>query len=183
MAKTSELTRLFERIKKCKRCPDLVKSRHQATVGYGNAKIPVAFIGLAPAKEGHNISGIPFTRIDARLIPSGKAFVSALKSLGYHMEEIYFTELIKCHPPRNRKPTGDEIANCQGFLLREIAILKPKIIAPLGKDVANYFKERAWKNSRIFQISHPSYVNRFQKHKEYLEQFARLGELIKKELK
>lgn len=178
-----ELAKLFKKIKKCERCSDLVKSRYQATTGYGNAKIPVVFVGLAPTERGHNVSGIPFTSIDGSLIPSGKVFVSALKSSGYDLEDIYFTELVKCHPPKNRKPTQKEIANCEGYLLKEIAILKPKIIVPLGKDVVNYFTKIGWKESKIFTVLHPSYVYRFQKYNEFLEQFAHLFELIKKELK
>jgi DNA polymerase len=182
MRRALELAKLFKKIKKCERCSDLVKSRYQATTGYGNAKVPVVFVGLAPTERGHNVSGIPFTSIDGSLIPSGKVFISALKSLGYNPEDIYFTELVKCHPPKNRKPTQKEIMNCESYLLKEIAILKPKVIVPLGRDVANYFTKRGWKN-KIFTILHPSYVYRFQKYTEYSEQFARLGELIKKELK
>jgi len=183
MTRAFELAKLFNGIKKCERCSDLVKSRHQATTGYGNATIPVTFVGLAPTERGHNVSGIPFTSIDGSLIPSGKVFLSGLKSLGCRIQDVYFTELVKCHPPKNRKPTQEEITNCESYLLGEIAILKPKVIVPLGKDVANYFSKRVWKSSKIFAMLHPSYVHRFQKYNEYSEQFTRLFELIGRELK
>jgi uracil-DNA glycosylase len=52
--------------------------------------------------------------------------------MGLKREDVYITNVVKCRPPNNRKPTVDEVESCEPFLFREIEVIKPKVIVTLG---------------------------------------------------
>ena len=64
--------------------------------------------------------------------PSGKVLDELLAEIDIQREEIYITNLIKCMLPKNRKPKSDEIAACSPYLEREMELIGPRILAPLG---------------------------------------------------
>lgn len=178
---------LFQKISNsmlnCAKCPKLVASRCQVVLGYGDLKARVMFIGLAPGRNGADITGVPFTRD-----PSGLLFQEAMIKTGFSLESdprienpklngIYITNLVKCNPKDNngcnRTPTGEEINNCFEYFRKEVRCVKPKLIVTLGKivterivqckiikfiDIHNHpFR----KESKIYiPFIHPSYVIR-----------------------
>ena len=84
----------------CGRCP-LSQTRNRAVMGKGNLHSPVLFIAEAPGRN-EDRDGIPFTG------RSGELFDRLLGEIGMNREEIYLTNIVKCHPPGNRDPKPEE---------------------------------------------------------------------------
>jgi DNA polymerase len=74
--------------------------------------------------------------------PSGKVLDELLKTAHIDRKNIYMTNLIKCMLPKYRRPKSDEIEICSQFLDREIELIKPKILAPLGYFATRYICEK-----------------------------------------
>ena len=112
----------------CKRCP-LCETRNKAVMGRGSHEAKIMFIAEAPgAKE--DVAGIPFVG------PAGQLFDELLADCGLTRDEIYITNIIKCHPPYNRDPQENEKAACFPYLKYETFLLRPKIIVCLGRVAA-----------------------------------------------
>lgn len=80
----------------CGHCP-LAETRNKSVMGRGDLESQIMFIAEAPGNS-EDRDGIPFTG------PSGKVFDELLESVGMRREEIYLTNVVKCHPPHNRDP-------------------------------------------------------------------------------
>ena len=74
--------------------------------------------------------------------PSGKILDELLKTIRISRQEIYMTNLIKCMLPKNRKPKSNEVAACSQYLDREIALIRPGMLAPLGYYATRYLFEK-----------------------------------------
>lgn len=94
-------------------------------VSDGNPTAPIMLIGEAPGAE-EDRQGKPFVGPSGRLLDLMMGFV------GLNRSNVYITNVIYWRPPGNRAPTADEIAICQPFLERQIALIKPKIIVFVG---------------------------------------------------
>ena len=87
-------------------------------------------------------------------------------------EEVYVTNIVKCRPPQNRDPEIEEVELCKEYLLKELEIIKPKIIVTLGRIAFKYLlndetpisKARGkifeFKGIKVIPIYHPSYLLR-----------------------
>jgi len=152
-----ELKILAEEIVACRKCPRLVKHREKMArekrrayrewpywgkpvPGFGDAAAQLLILGLAPAAHGANRTGRMFTGDrsgDFLYAALHKAdFANQPTSLhrddGLALKNSYITATCRCAPPDN-KPLPNEIANCRGYLEREMEILEPKAILALGK--------------------------------------------------
>lgn len=87
------------------------------------------FIAEAPGNS-EDRDGIPFTG------PSGKVLDDLLKSVELKRQDIYLTNIVKCHPPKNRNPLPQEQEACMDYLRYETFMIKPKIIVCLGRIAA-----------------------------------------------
>jgi uracil-DNA glycosylase len=154
----SPLEILDSEIVVCTKCPRLVAYRQQIgrekrrafldhdywarpVPGFGDPKARVLILGLAPGAHGSNRTGRPFTG-DA----SGKFMYPILYKVGFASQpnadhrddglrliDCYITAAARCAPPDN-KPLPSELANCSGYLDRELAILRNvKVVVALGK--------------------------------------------------
>lgn len=112
----------------CIRC-DLCKTRNHAVMGRGNLNSKILFIAEAPGKN-EDRDGIPFTG------KSGELFDRLLEEIDMKREEIYLTNIVKCHPPNNRDPSPEEQEQCIPYLKYETALLRPRIIVCLGRIAA-----------------------------------------------
>lgn len=112
----------------CQRCP-LAKTRHKAVMGRGNHQAPVMFIAEGPGRN-EDRDGVPFTG------QSGQVFDRLLTEIGWSREDIYITNIVKCHPPGNRDPRPEEQEACMPYLKYETWLLQPKIIVCLGRVAA-----------------------------------------------
>ena len=129
-------------ILRCSSCSEMIKSRSRPVPGMGNSNAKVMMVGLAPGKDGADLTGIPFTRD-----PSGELINELIASIGLSREEdIFITNLVKCNPKdekgRNRPPSKQEIANCCQYLKREIDCIKPRIIIAFGKDATEFLIDK-----------------------------------------
>lgn len=115
-------------VDRCGRCR-LSQTRHKAVMGRGNLKSPILFIAEAPGMN-EDRDGIPFTG------PSGEVFDRLLGSIGMEREQVYLTNIVKCHPPRNRDPEPEEQDACMPYLKYETLLLRPAIIVCLGRIAA-----------------------------------------------
>lgn len=119
---------LKEFVDHCTRC-ELCKTRNHPVMGKGNLNSPILFIAEAPGKN-EDRDGIPFTG------RSGELFDRLLSEIGMRREEIYLTNIVKCHPPNNRDPRQEEQESCIPYLKYETLLLRPKMIVCLGRIAA-----------------------------------------------
>ncbi|MFH1193330.1 MAG: uracil-DNA glycosylase [Candidatus Jorgensenbacteria bacterium] len=104
--------------------------------GEGSPDAAVLFIGEAPG-ERENLLKRPFVG------RAGQLLDKLIVGLGWKREDVYITNIVKRRPPDNRDPLPEEIAAYLPYLTRQIKILSPKIIAPLGRFAMNYFLPEA----------------------------------------
>ncbi|MEE2684585.1 MAG: uracil-DNA glycosylase [Pseudomonadota bacterium] len=116
---------LAEMTYKCAKC-DLHKSRIQVVFGSGRRDAKLLIIGEAPGAE-EDKQGKPFVG------RSGKLLNSMLKAININREDTFITNILKCRPPKNRDPQIEEIDKCRSYLIRQIELIKPKIVLTLGK--------------------------------------------------
>jgi DNA polymerase len=121
---------LNQEIRKCHRCT-LADTRTNALCGEGNLHAQIMLIAQAPGKnedrEGRMFIG-----------PSGKVLDELLSMAHIERKEIYMTNLIKCMLPKCRRPKSGEIEICSRYLDREIGLINPKVIVPLGYYATRY---------------------------------------------
>jgi uracil-DNA glycosylase family 4 len=113
----------------CTRCK-LAGGRKTIVFGVGNPAAELMFIGEGPGEE-EDIQGLPFVGRAGSLLTD-----IITKGMGLRREDVYIANVIKCRPPNNRNPELDEIAACEPFLRKQIALVRPKVIVALGKFAA-----------------------------------------------
>ncbi len=141
-----EYEELVQEIRSCKRCP-LHACRRNPVPGEGNLRAEVMLIGEAPG-EKEDEQGRPFVGA------AGNLLTKLLSELGVRREDVYITNVLKCRPPNNRDPEPEEIAACLPFLVRQIRIIRPKLIICLGRHSAReILKLAGYRESEVSQIS------------------------------
>lgn len=148
----------------CTQCP-LCKSRQRPVMGRGNYQADIMLIAEAPGGQ-EDQQGIPFVG------RSGEILDNLLQDCGLKREEIYITNILKCHPPGNRDPKEEEKEACFPYLKYETFLLKPQIIVCLGRVAAQRIispdfkisrQHGAWtyrKNCALTATYHPSAILR-----------------------
>ena len=113
---------------RCRACA-LSATRKNVVFGVGNTEAEVLFIGEGPgANEDEH--GLPFVGA------AGKLLDDMLAMIGLKRETVYITNIVKCRPPQNRDPLNTEKDACIGYLRRQVAMMRPKIIVCLGRIAA-----------------------------------------------
>lgn len=171
-----------EHVAVCQQCP-LSQTRHKAVMGRGDHQADIMLIAEAPGEQ-ENRQGIPFVG------RSGEILDRLLQDCGLKREEIYITNILKCHPPYNRDPKEEEKEICFPYLKYETFLLKPRIIVCLGRVAAQRIispnfritrQHGCWtyrKNCALTATYHPSAVLRDPaKYETVKEDFS---EIIKK---
>jgi len=165
-------------IKQCKLCEGLnleASKDKEATLnapGYGDTNSRVVIIGQSLCGDPCINSQIPFT--DGCGVLLDEAFDRA----GVRKKQLYITNVIKCHPPKNRASKVHEKSNCRRYLENELTYLSPKVIICLGGDARDHFDKKAkletnkelpfnGVTTHFHFLYHPSYIqNRCAKEKE-----------------
>ena len=124
------LDQLQEKLKEWNGCP-LCKTANPV-LGEGNPHAEVMFIGEAPGQKEDQLKR-PFVG------PAGKFLDELLASIGFKREDVYISNVVKYRPPNNRDPTPEEKDQCMPWLKMEIALIKPKVIVPLGRHALGHF--------------------------------------------
>jgi uracil-DNA glycosylase family 4 len=120
---------LAERVAACERCR-LCEKRRNTVFGVGDRNADWMLIGEAPG-ENEDKQGEPFVG------QAGKLLDNMLSSLALARgTNVYIANVIKCRPPGNRNPEPDEVARCEPYLERQVALVKPKLIVALGRFAA-----------------------------------------------
>ena len=165
MKNYSSLKKLNSECVECTSC-NLSETRKNVVVGKGNESAQVVIIGEGPGEQ-EDITGLPFVG------RAGKMLDTALSSVDIDpLEDCYITNIVKCRPPNNRKPSAAESEACMPWLNEQINLLKPKIIILAGSTAVQSFlgidepisKIRGqWiekDNIKYMPIFHPSYLLR-----------------------
>jgi DNA polymerase len=126
----------------CTRCPLHQQGRKQIVFGVGNPEAELMFIGEGPGAD-EDEKGEPFVG------RAGQLLNNMIKAMGIEREQIYIANIVKCRPPGNRQPEREECATCSPFLMRQIAVVKPKVIVALGATAA---KTLLAMNSSMLQL-------------------------------
>src|SRR3989337_4398913 len=163
-SKSLLLQKLYAPYKECASCPLELQTKHNFVCGYGNPEAQLMLIGEAPGQH-EDEQGVPFVG------KSGMLLTKALACLGIDRKDIFITNSVKCRPPQNRKPTPQESKTYKNlFLLKEIEIIRPKVICTLGatalesllesptKMNAIHGKELSFNGTILIPTFHPAYL-------------------------
>jgi DNA polymerase len=94
------------------------------------------FIGEAPGEQ-EDAQGRPFVGA------AGKLLTELLATIHLNREEVYITNVVKCRPPNNRPPRKDEAAACRPYLERQLALIRPSVVCPMGNSAIHALIETA----------------------------------------
>jgi uracil-DNA glycosylase family 4 len=108
----------------CPRCR-LAETRGHVVFGEGNPDADVLVVGEAPGAD-EDRTGRPFVG------KAGKLLTLLLASVGLSRDEVYICNVLKCRPPGNRNPQPDEVEACSPYLLRQVELVKPRVVAAFG---------------------------------------------------
>jgi len=109
----------------CTRCKLHKQGRKQIVFGVGNPRADLMFVGEGPGAD-EDTQGEPFVG------RAGQLLNNMIKAMGIRREDVYIANVVKCRPPGNRTPERDETETCSPFLMRQIAVIKPKVVVALG---------------------------------------------------
>src|SRR5208337_3770416 len=109
----------------CQRCKLAKLGRKQIVFGTGDPHAELMFIGEGPGAD-EDQQGLPFVG------RAGQLLNNMIAAMGLKREQVYIANIVKCRPPGNRTPERDECETCSPFLMRQIAVVKPKVIVALG---------------------------------------------------
>lgn len=149
----------------CTRCTLHTLGRTQIVFGVGNPTADLMFVGEAPGAD-EDTQGEPFVG------RAGQLLTKIIEAIGLRREDVYIANVIKCRPPGNRNPEPDEVAQCEPFLLRQIATIKPRVIVALGKFAAQLLlrttdpitrlrgREYKYRDAILMPTYHPAYLLR-----------------------
>jgi uracil-DNA glycosylase len=163
----------------CTRCKLHQQGRKQIVFGVGNPRAELMFVGEGPGAD-EDAQGEPFVG------RAGQLLNNMIKAMGLQREGVYIANIVKCRPPGNRTPERDECETCSPFLMRQIAVVKPKAIVALGAVAAKNllainapmselrgrwydFKpagsDASWTGARLAVTYHPAFLLRDPRQK------------------
>jgi uracil-DNA glycosylase family 4 len=167
------LESIREEIGDCTRCK-LHKGRTNIVFGEGDPKAAIVFVGEGPGYE-EDQQGRPFVGAAGQLLTD-----IIVKGMKVRREDVYICNIVKCRPPENRNPELDEVAACIGFVKKQIAAIKPKVIVTLGNvPTHNLLNTKqgitkmrgTWQEYEgipVMPTFHPSYLLRSPGEKKYV---------------
>jgi uracil-DNA glycosylase len=121
----ADLKLIREDLGDCTRCKLHQQGRKQIVFGVGNPRADLMFVGEGPGAD-EDAQGEPFVG------RAGQLLNNMIKAMGLRREDVYIANVVKCRPPGNRTPERDECDTCSPFLMRQIAVVKPKVVVALG---------------------------------------------------
>jgi uracil-DNA glycosylase len=168
--KPSALKAIREDIGDCTRCR-LHKGRTNLVFGVGSVNADLMFIGEGPGAD-EDAQGEPFVG------RAGQLLNNMISAMGIKREDVYIANVVKCRPPSNRTPEKDECDTCSPFLMRQIDVIKPKVIVALGAVAAKNLlavndsmanlrgRWYDFRDSKLLVTYHPAYLLRDPRQKK-----------------
>ncbi len=153
-----------EELGDCQRC-SLGKLRTNLVFGEGNHEAGLVFVGEAPGRD-EDIQGRPFVG------RAGQLLTRIIEAMGLKRSDVYICNILKCRPPGNRNPRPEEINACEPFLLKQLRVIKPRVICALGTFAAQTLlntdvpitilrgKFHAYHGMQLMPTYHPAYLLR-----------------------
>ena len=129
--RVAALEAVREEIGDCTRCPLAYAGRHKIVFADGDANATLMFVGEGPGAD-EDAQGLPFVG------KAGQLLNNMIAAMGLKREEVYIANIVKCRPPGNRTPEFAEASMCSQFLVKQIDIVRPKVIVALGATAATY---------------------------------------------
>jgi len=166
----------------CTRCKLHKQGRKQIVFGVGNPNAELMFVGEGPGAD-EDAQGEPFVG------RAGQLLNNMIKAMGIRRADVYIANIVKCRPPGNRTPERDECETCSPFLMRQIAVIKPKVVVALGAVAAKNLlainapmselrgrfydfmpagaqsSDPSWQGTRLAVTYHPAYLLRDPRQK------------------
>jgi uracil-DNA glycosylase family 4 len=148
----------------CRKCR-LCETRTNTVFGEGDPNAQLLFIGEGPG-ENEDLQGRPFVG------RAGQLLDKMIAAMGLKREQVFIANIVKCRPPNNRVPAPDEVATCTPYLVRQIELIRPKVIVTLGLPAAKYMLSttqtmgrlrgqwQQWRGIKLMPTFHPAYLLR-----------------------
>ena len=188
--KTERMNQITAQVRSCANC-GLSETRTKVVLGAGTLDAKIVLVGEAPGRK-EDESGLPFVG------SAGKLLDRLLAAAGLTRDSIFIGNIIKCRPPKNRRPKKSEVAQCEGYMMDQLEIINPAVVAPMGNSSLSYFQERfglekhvigdvhgvvievdaPWGKIKLFPLYHPAAAI-YRRHLlgELEEDMKKLGEL------
>ncbi|WP_089725739.1 uracil-DNA glycosylase [Candidatus Thiosymbion oneisti] len=117
--------RLSETVAACRAC-ELCETRTQTVFGVGNRRADLMIVGEAPGAD-EDRQGEPFVG------RAGQLLNLMLAAIGFEREQVFIANILKCRPPGNRDPRPEETLRCEPYLMRQIALVRPRVLLSVGR--------------------------------------------------
>ena len=171
------LEQVIQQVATCLRCP-LHQCRNLTVPGEGNPQATIMFVGEGPGYH-EDQQGRPFVGRAGHLLDE------LLNLINLSREQVFITNVIKCRPPHNRDPAKEEVSACREYLEAQIDLIKPRIIATLGRHSLAWFlpnetigrvhgSPRVLKDYIVYPLYHPAAALRQQHLRKIMEDDMRM---------
>ena len=166
----SALRQIREDIGDCTRCK-LHQHRKNIVFGVGDPHAELMFVGEAPGAD-EDEQGEPFVG------RAGQLLNNMITAMGLKREQVYIANIAKCRPPGNRQPERDECETCMPFLMRQIDVIRPRVIVALGATAAKNLlgmndsmlnlrgRFYDFRNTKLLVTYHPAFLLRDPRQKK-----------------
>jgi len=164
------LEEIDARVRACTLCV-LHKFRTNAVPGEGKRDAELMFIGEGPGRD-EDMQGRPFVG------RAGQLLRKIIAAMSFREDEVYIANMVKCRPPDNRVPHHEEIEACVPYLIRQIELIRPRVIVTLGRTPTDYFAPSCegmtvrrgrfgdYRGIPVMPTFHPSYLVRNEGNRE-----------------
>lgn len=161
---------LRARVAGCQDCR-LCERRRQAVFGSGHLRAHCMVVGDAP-DEAEDLAGEPFVGEAGQLLDRMLAALGLSRSQGPPEQQVFIANALKCRSPRNRKPSPEELAACQPYLQRQVALVQPRVIIAMGRSAVQSLlgsdehidrlrgRVHEWQGRPLVVSYHPAYLLR-----------------------
>ncbi len=137
-----ELPGIDSEVKACRKC-GLCETRRNTVFGVGHPAAQLVFVGEAPGAD-EDRQGEPFVGRAGQLLTD-----IIVKGMQMRREDVYICNVLKCRPPENRDPNPEEVFHCEPYLLRQLDVIKPKVICALGRVAAQTLLRTSESTTRL----------------------------------
>ncbi len=154
----------------CTAC-GLCSTRRQTVFGVGNERAQLMIVGEAPGEQ-EDAQGEPFVGAAGQLLDRMLAALGLGRTDATPERQVFIANTLKCRPPRNRNPAPEELAACQPFLERQVALVQPRAILAMGRFAVTQLlgsdapigrlrgQVHRWRGVPVVVSYHPAYLLR-----------------------